>query len=189
MWLQRPPTALYWGRGWQVFFRRSYRAVNLANRLKRVVNDIALNRFILARGVHRWFAHWMIMWGCIIAAAITFPLVFGWIHFESVAGRPDWYRLFLFGFSTFPFPVYSVSGFVLFHDLVWAAFLVTAGIMIAMRRRMSDKGAAAVQIFSEDFMPLILLFPISVTGLLLTASYTWIKGYAYNFSPSFTRSR
>jgi hypothetical protein len=30
-------------------------------------------------------------------------------------------------------------------------------------------------------MPLILLFAISVTGLLLTASYTWMKGYAYDF--------
>ena len=29
-----------------------------------------------------------IMWGCLIAAAITFPLVFGWIHFETVPGRP-----------------------------------------------------------------------------------------------------
>jgi hypothetical protein len=30
-------------------------------------------------------------------------------------------------------------------------------------------------------MPLILLFAISVTGLMLTASYTWMKGYAYDF--------
>jgi hypothetical protein len=25
MWLQRPPTALYWRRGWQAFFRRGWR--------------------------------------------------------------------------------------------------------------------------------------------------------------------
>jgi hypothetical protein len=30
-------------------------------------------------------------------------------------------------------------------------------------------------------MPLFLLFAISVTGLLLTVSYTWLKGYAYEF--------
>src|SRR6185436_7571468 len=41
--------------------------------------------------------------------------------------------------------------------------------------------AAAVQLFSEDFMPLILLFAVSVTGLMLTASYTWLRGYAYDF--------
>jgi ribosomal protein S27AE len=28
---------------------------------------------------------------------------------------------------------------------------------------------------------LILLFAISVTGLMLTASYSWMKGYAYDF--------
>ncbi|MEX0806534.1 MAG: MFS transporter [Candidatus Binatia bacterium] len=181
MWLQRPPTALYWRRGWQVYFKREHRKVNLRNWLKRVVNDIALNRFIFARGAHRWVAHWTIMWGCVIAAAITFPLVFGWIHFESVTGQLDRYRLFLFGFPAFTFSVHSVLAFLLFHGLVWSAFLVIAGVMIAMRRRMRDKGAAAVQLFSEDFLPLILLFAISVTGLLLTASYTWMKGYAYDF--------
>ena len=50
-----------------------------------------------------------------------------------------------------------------------------------MRRRMKDHGAAALQQFGEDFLPLILLFAISVTGLMLTASYTWMKGYAYDF--------
>ena len=52
--------------------------------------------------------------------------------------------------------------------------------MIAFRRRMVDHGAIAVQQIS-DILPLILLFAISVTGLMLTASYTWMKGYAYDF--------
>ena len=39
----------------------------------------------------------------------------------------------------------------------------------------------ALQLFTEDFLPLILLFAVSVTGLMLTASYTWLKGYAYDF--------
>jgi hypothetical protein len=181
MWLQRPPTALYWRRGWQVFFKRGYRSVNAANWLKRVINDIAFNRFIFHRGAQRWLAHWLIMWGCVIAAAITFPLVFGWIHFESLPGRMDWYRAFLFGFPAFAFPVYSAVGFLTFHGLVWSAFLVIAGVMLAMRRRMRDEGAAAVQLFGEDFLPLILLFAVSITGLLLTASYTWMKGYGYDF--------
>jgi ribosomal protein S27AE len=30
-------------------------------------------------------------------------------------------------------------------------------------------------------MPLVLLFAVSVTGLMLTASYTWMHGYAYEF--------
>ncbi|MEW4568497.1 hypothetical protein AB1L88_11575 [Tautonia sp. JC769] len=46
---------------------------------------------------------------------------------------------------------------------------------------MREHGAAAVQQFGEDFLPLILLFAISVTGLMLTACYTRMKGYAYEF--------
>jgi hypothetical protein len=53
--------------------------------------------------------------------------------------------------------------------------------MIAFRRRMIDHGAVTVQQFGVDILPLLLLFAISITGLMLTASYTWMKGYAYDF--------
>jgi hypothetical protein len=53
--------------------------------------------------------------------------------------------------------------------------------MLAVRRRLREEGAAVLQRFAEDFMPLILLFAVSLTGLMLTASYTWMKGYAYTF--------
>ena len=35
--------------------------------------------------------------------------------------------------------------------------------------------------FGEDILPLLLLFAITVTGLLLWISYTWMHGYAYSF--------
>jgi hypothetical protein len=38
-----------------------------------------------------------------------------------------------------------------------------------------------LQLFAQDIMPLVLLFAISISGLMLTASYTWMKGYAYDF--------
>ena len=94
------------------------------------------------------------MWGCVIASAITFPLVFGWIHFETDPDNLDWYRTYVFGFPTFAFPIDSSFGFLVFHGLVWASFLVIAGVMLAMRRRMRDHGAAALQQFGEDFLPL-----------------------------------
>jgi hypothetical protein len=146
-----------------------------------MVADIALNRFIWERGRLRWLAHWLILWGCILAIAITFPLVFGWLSFDALPDDPEWYRVVLFGFPTIAFPIDSLFGFLLFHGLVWSAFLVIAGVMLAMRRRMRDGGAAALQLFGEDFLPLIMLFAISITGLMLTASYTWMKGYAYDF--------
>ena len=70
---------------------------------------------------------------------------------------------------------------MVFHGLVWSSLLVIAGVLLALRRRLRDHGAAALQQFGEDLLPLILLFAISVTGLMLTASYTWMKGYAYDF--------
>jgi ribosomal protein S27AE len=121
------------------------------------------------------------MWGCILAAAITFPLVWGWIHFETIPGNLQMYRAFVFGIPVADFPVESFVAFVVFHGLVWASFLVIAGVMLAFRRRMIDRGAVAVQQFGFDILPLLLLFAISVTGLMLTASYTWMKGYAYDF--------
>ncbi|HSB10530.1 MAG TPA: MFS transporter [Blastocatellia bacterium] len=181
MWLQRPPTAVFWKRGWQVFFRPSHLAANVVNWFKRIAGEFALNNFIFRRNKQRGIAHWLIMWGCVLGCAITFPLVFGWIHFETLPVDTTWYRAFIFGFPTLAFPVHSITGFVIFHGLVWASFLVIGGVMLAMRRRFRDHAAAALQQFGEDFLPLILLFAVSVTGLMLTASYTWMKGYAYDF--------
>ena len=181
MWLQRPPTALYWRRGWQVFLKPGRIGRNLLTWAQRLVRGFALNDFIWRRGKARWGAHWLIMWGTIIAAAITFPLVYGWIHFETLPDNLDRYRVYVFGFPTISMAVDSFFAFFVFHGLVWASFLVVAGVMIAMRRRMRDHGAAATQTFSEDILPLFLLYAISVTGLLLWISYTWMHGYAYDF--------
>src|SRR5438045_507048 len=63
----------------------------------------------------------------------------------------------------------------------WSVFLGIAGVMLAFRRRMVDHAAVTLQLFAQDMMPLVLLFAISITGLMLTASYTWMKGYGYDF--------
>lgn len=181
MWLQRPPTAMYWRRGWQLFLEPRRFRQNLVQCAHRLLFEFIANRFIFRRGKLRWSAHWLIMWGCIIAAAVTFPLVWGWIHFQTLPDDLNWYRVHVFGFPTIAFPVESPLAFFIFHGLVWSSWLVIAGVMLAFRRRMIDHGAAAVQQFGEDIMPLLLLFAISVTGLMLTASYTWMKGYAFDF--------
>jgi hypothetical protein len=181
MWLQRPPTRMYWRRGWQVFLTPRCVGSNLIEFLRRFFLEFAANRFIFRRARLRGVAHWLIMWGCILAALITFPLVWGWIHFTTVPGDIDRYRTYVFGFPVNDFHVESIYAFVVFHGLVWASVLVIAGVLLAFRRRMVDHGAVAVQQFGQDVIPLVLLFAISVTGLLLTASYTWMKGYAYDF--------
>ncbi len=181
MWLERPPTSVYFRRGWHAFLRRGWRMRNAGSWIGRVSLDFAGNRFILARGRLRGITHLLIMWGCLIAVAITFPLVFGWLHFQPVAGDMTLYEAVIFGFPAFRFPHDSLIGFLLFHGLVWSSLLVIAGVMLAVRRRMREEGAVAVQRFAEDFMPLILLFAVSLTGLMLTVSYTWLRGYGYTF--------
>lgn len=181
MWLRRPPTRMYWRRGWRAFLSPSRFGGNMGRFFKRAVVDVAGNRFIFKRDKLRGLAHFLLMWGCLLAAAITFPLVWGWIHFETVPNHLDTYRAYFFGFEAGQFPVDSVPAFIMFHGLVWASFFVLAGVMLAFRRRMRDRGAEAVQQFAEDILPLVLLAAISVTGLMLTVSYTWLRGYAYDF--------
>ena len=113
--------------------------------------------------------------------AITFPLVFGWIDFRSDPDDLEWYWVYVFGYRTGAFPIHSLFGFLTFHGLVWSSILVIIGVMVSLRRRLRDHGAAAEQEFGEDILPLFLLFAISVTGLMLTASYSWMKGYGYDF--------
>jgi len=181
IWLQRPPTWLYWKRGWQLFFNPRHLPRNLIVWAGRLWNAFVLNRFIWRRSAARGAAHLLILWGCLLASAITFPLAFGWIHFAVEGVDMERYRVVLFGFDTFSFPIESLWGVLIFHGLFWASFLVIAGVMLAMRRRMRDRDAAAMQQFGEDVMPLVLLFAISVTGLMLVVSYKWMHGYAYEF--------
>ena len=97
MWLRRPPTRMYWRRGWQAFFTRRALAGNTVSLGRRALLEFAANAYIFRRGRLRGLAHWLIMWGCLLAAAITFPLVWGWIHFETVPGDLHMYRTFVFG--------------------------------------------------------------------------------------------
>ena len=113
-------------------------------------------------------AHWLIMWGCLLAVGHHLPAGLRLGPLRDRAGRPrDRIASYVFGFPTSAFRIESVLGFLIFHGLVWASFLVIAGVMLAMRRRMREHGAAALQQFGEDILPLILLFAISVTGLML----------------------
>lgn len=180
VWIGKPPTRVYWDRGWQIVREQGLlwsipRVVALAGR------NLAGQTFIRKRSALRWWMHQCLFWGCLLAMAITFPLVFGWISFKS---RPDdqmVYVTYLFGFPAGEFRLGTWVAELLFHGLDIAAILVLAGIALSLWRRMRDKGALAVQSFANDFFPLFLLFAISVTGLALTVSQMWLRGQAYSF--------
>ena len=95
MWLQRPPTRQYWWRGWQSFLRKGHFWGSLTHFVARFAGMFLLNLFIWRRSPARGLTHVLIMWGCILAAAITFPLVFGWVHFRTVPGAVSYTHLTL----------------------------------------------------------------------------------------------
>jgi MFS transporter, NNP family, nitrate/nitrite transporter len=180
VWLQRPPTRVFWRRGFELARRRG--AWSSLLRLTALTGTHILGQgFIRRRSRLRWWMHQCLFWGCLLAAAITFPLVFGWIHFGSQGQDPRTYVTYVFGFPTVSFHVRTMSAWLIFHGLDVAAVLVLTGIALSLWRRMRDEGALAVQSFAMDFFPLILLFAISVTGLALTASTLWLRGQYYGF--------
>src|SRR3954454_19388850 len=60
MWLQRPPTKMYWRRGWHVFLNPRFVGRNLLELARRFFVEFAANRFIFRRDKKRWIAHWLI---------------------------------------------------------------------------------------------------------------------------------
>ncbi len=181
VWLQKPPTKLYWRKGWALFLRPSRLPGNALHLAKLLVSAIGLQTFIERRSHLRWAAHFLISWGVLVALAVTVPLVFGWVHFAADPARPDWYIPHFFGIAMPGFPAHSAIGWVTFHVLDFCAVAILIGMFLAMKRRLGDPGAKAVQQFAMDFLPLILLFAISITGLMLTASVMWFKAYSYAF--------
>lgn len=181
LWFQRPPTQAYYKRCFQQLRRFSFWRLHGTSLVRKVFSYFSCNAFVAKRGAGRWAAHWPIMLGCVMAAAIAFPLVFGWVWFQSVPEDLNQYRLMVFGIGLLDFPVDSFFAFMLFHGLVWATFPVLLGITVAFIRRLKHRGDLATQNFAEDFVPLIALFIISLSGLMLAASYTWLQGIAYDF--------
>lgn len=179
IWLQRPATRTYWKRGWKLFLHGGDVGTNVATAARSVFNGFLAQRFIKNRGTSRWLMHLLIMWGCILSAAITFPLVFGWIHFE-LEGESG-YRAHFLGFPMQLLEGRSPTAWLMFHALDFTALMVLAGCAIAIHRRLHDRGALALQTFLLDFVPHLLLIAISVSGLMLTASSMWFDGYMYSF--------
>ncbi len=180
VWLQKPPTQRFWRRGWQLFRERGIlRSLLSIGRYSGT--HLAGQTFIRRRSKLRWWMHQFLFWGCLLAVAITFPLVFGWIHFASHPDDQMTYITYLFGFPVGSFPIRTIISWLLFHGLDIAAVLVLAGIALSLWRRMRDEQAQALQSFSMDFLPIILLFAISTTGLALTVSTSLLRGQAFSF--------
>jgi hypothetical protein len=95
------------------------------------------------------------------------------------------YEAFVFGIRVFDFKLGTIVAELAFNVLVISAVLVLVGVFLALWRRARDRGALAVQQFANDLLPLVLLFAISATGLLLTVSARFLHGFHYGFLSQF----
>lgn len=180
VWLQRPPTWMYFKRSLKFLFTGKVLS-HLWFLGKETAQNIVVQKFIYPRSKWRWFAHFCIALGCLSAFAITIPLTFGWIHFTLAPNSISIYEAHFFGFKMMDFQINSFLAFLIFHALNWSSWLVIIGSVYYLRRRLTNPGLIATQTFEGDLLPLILLIAISVTGLCLTYSYQFMKGFAYDF--------
>jgi NNP family nitrate/nitrite transporter-like MFS transporter len=178
VWLEKPPTRLYWDRGWELFRKRPISSFFKVGGT--ATTHLLAQNFIRHRSRLRWAMHQCLFWGCMLAMAITFPLVFGWIGFKSSPADQMTYVAYLFGFPAGSFQLHTLIATTVFHVLDVSAILVLVGVSLSLWRRLRDQGAQTVQSFATDFVPIMLLFAIAVTGLALTASQQ-MGGELYGF--------
>jgi len=180
VWLQRPPTWRYWQQGWRLFWQGGLfrNTMHLGGLL---FDNFATQRFIGQRSHLRWVMHLCLSWGGMLAFAVTFPLVFGWIHFETPADNLHVYQVFVWGMQVQEFTLDSLPAFLSFNALNFSAILVLVGIALSLHRRLTDPTAMALQQFGNDVLPLLLLFAVAATGLGLTVSARWLHGHGFAF--------
>ncbi len=191
VWAQRPPSRMYFRRGLELLFRRagSTPPASVSPTVSKfpypqgagtLGHALALNfvaqDFIRRRSPYRWIMHLCLSGGCTLAFAITFPLVFGWVHFESFADNAEMYRVIALGVNVDSFSIHSFKAFLAFNLLNVSGLLVLVGLVLAGWRRFTDPGERATQSFAEDILPLILILAVTATGLALTVSYHFLAG-------------
>lgn len=180
MWIQRPATWRYFKASWQLFLKPKALLRNIFKLIGLLWSNIIVQKFIEKRGHSRWIAHMGMAWGCLLAFAITFPLSWGWIQF-GIAPDGVRYQVEFMGHAQFAFSPNSAIGFLLFNGLNISAVLVLTGVGIAMHRRIFQTGTQAVQSLENDLIPLVLLFAVAITGLMITASYRLMGGAHFGF--------
>ncbi|MGW1639012.1 MFS transporter [Streptomyces lavendulae] len=181
VWVSAPGARRLFKKGFGSFFSAANFKKAPTALPKMIATYLGFQKFLGARSRARWAAHQLIFWGCLLAAAITFPLTWGWFTFTSDSGSGPGYEMRIWGFKVLGFNALDILGWLMFHGLDIAAVLVIPGACYFLWRRMKDRGAITGQRFAYDLLPLICLIVISVTGLLLTFSSIFLHGGGYEF--------
>lgn len=168
-WGDRPPAKIIMKKGLKLLFRKSTP--------KTSVEHLETYRFIWNRGLYRWTQHVLLGWGCILSALVTFPLVFGWMYFTMEDNGT--YTVVGFGLDLMKIKADGWLAFLFYNALNITAFMVIAGVCMALYRRVRNMQARAEQTFAYDFLPLYMLLFISITGLMLTGSNIFLHGWGH----------
>jgi hypothetical protein len=181
LWVANPPARRSFLQGWKASLRWRTLARSPTLVPRTLASNLFLQSFIRRRGVERWLAHQAMFWGVLLAAGVTFPLTFGWIHFRAMPGTQHDYGLYLLGVRALRFDAFNWLGWLTFHVLDIAAVLVIAGGAYFLLHRMRERRVLADQRFLRDLLPLLALLAVALTGLLLTFSTAVLGGRYYQF--------
>lgn len=168
-WAERPPTKLILKKGLKLLFRRGTS--------KTSAEHLLTYRFIWNRGWFRWTQHFLVGWGCILSALVTFPLVFGWMYFTMEDN--GYYHVVAMGIDVMKIKADGLLAYLFYNALNISAFMVIAGVCMALYRRLKNMQARAEQTFFYDFLPLYMLLFVSVTGLALTGVNMFAGGFGH----------
>lgn len=174
VWALRPAARMYFQRGLKLAWW------NPALLFKSSGKKMAAQTFIKERSHYRWIMHLCLSGGSTLAFAVTFPLVFGWVHFDAGA-TAEIYVVNVFGIAVREFGIHSIEAWLMFNMLNIAAAFVMVGLLMAGWRRLTNAGVRAVQSFTEDILPLLIIFAVTATGLMLTVSYSFLQGRGHSF--------
>ncbi|SDH45830.1 MFS transporter [Alteribacillus bidgolensis] len=176
-WLIRPATRQMIKRSLANLKQRKRVKRNVFSILKTAMENIFLQKFIFKRGIYRGIMHWLIAWGCIGSFAITFGLVFGWMHFKLV--DPETYQIIVMGIPTISMSAHGMFAELVYNGLNITALMVLIGVTMALIRRSVNKNVKAMQRTEFDLFPLYILLAVTVTGLVLTLSYAFLEGWMH----------
>ena len=185
VWAQRPPTRMYLRRGIQAFFlrKRGWTSVprNTGTLFKLLLDNFVLQRFITRRSSERWIMHACLSWGGMLAFALTFPLVFGWMHFESLPDNAEIYRCVRSRLSGGAISRSQPERFPALQSV--NIFRGRSARRTGALREASHERQGRIRDtdFRRRCLPGPLLFAVCVTGLMLTVSAKFLAGSGFQF--------
>lgn len=178
-WLIRPATHQVVKRSFKNLRTKKRMKRNFRSILKTIIDNIILQKFIFKRGIYRGVQHFMIAWGCIGSFAITFGLTFGWMRFDLI--DPNTYQIVVFNIPTVKLAAHGLIAELVYNGLNITAIMVMIGVCMALFRRVKSQDVKVTQRVEFDLFPLYILQSVTLTGLFLTVSYTFLDGWMHPY--------